>query len=397
MQRGSIWLVCLLAAAFSCGGAGGAGKGATGGAMAGHGGGGGAGAIGDTGGVAGTAGPGSGGHGTGGAGTGGATGAGGATGTGGAAGAGVGGGAAGTGGHAAHDAGADATGGTSTACAVAVDGGTAACTTQIVSDHDYDIFCALKADGRMNCWGSEQNDYFFKEPYDTTWPDAIAKAPPDLVQLSVSNGLEGQPGYLLCGVDRAGTGTCWNNQAKKTIGQGLKAITTSIFGICALDTNAAITACDANLTAPPASGVYAEILPSELYVAALDVAGVPFEPTFTGPTGTYVDLAVNDAHRVAAVRSDGAVVASSSGQAPVIQLGSFTHVAVDYQGRACAIDSSGELTCFPIESSPSPPALTPPAGPFVRIAGGESTFCAVRPTGTTACFGDVPIDVPPGW
>ncbi|HLK92532.1 MAG TPA: hypothetical protein VKZ18_21740 [Polyangia bacterium] len=41
--------------------------------------------------------------------------------------------------------------------------------------------------------------------------------------------------------------------------------------------------------------------------------------------------------------------------------------------------------------------LAPPAGPFVQIVGGGSTFCAVRRTGTTTCFGDHPIDVPPGW
>ena len=384
--RLAIFALCLVG---SCGGSSAAGNGGAGGGVAGRGGGGGSVGSGGAAGAGGATGLG------GASNAGGQSGAGGMAGAGGGAGAGI--GAAATGGHGVRDAGADAVGGASAACAVAVDGGTIACTTEIVSGHDNDVYCALKADGRMNCWGSDRYD-LSKPPYDATWPAAIAKAPPNLVQLSVSNGLESDTtGYLLCGVDREGTGTCWDNQGSKTMGQGLKAVTTSLFGTCVLDVHGAITACDAGLTAPPASGVYAEILPSESYVAALDIAGVPFEPTFTAPAGTYVDLAVNDAHRVAAVRSDGAVVASFSGEDPVIRLGSFTHVAVDYEGRACAIDSGGEVICWPIETNGSLPALAPPPGPFVRIAGAEATFCAVRPTGMTACFGDVPIEVPAGW
>jgi hypothetical protein len=38
-----------------------------------------------------------------------------------------------------------------------------------------------------------------------------------------------------------------------------------------------------------------------------------------------------------------------------------------------------------------------PAGPFVQIVGGDTSFCALRRSGTTACWGDHDIVVPAGW
>ncbi|HVV53045.1 MAG TPA: hypothetical protein VHO06_25530, partial [Polyangia bacterium] len=300
-------------------------------------------------------------------------------------------------GHAARDAGADAADGGGAGCTVAVDGGTVACTTQIVSAHDYDLYCALKADGRINCWGSDGYAFVFP-PYGTIWTTAIAKAPPHLVQLAMTNGLTSDPmNHLLCGVDREGTGTCWSDQGSKTIGQGLRAIATSIFGLCTLDATGAV-ACGTAFVAPPATGVYARIVASEELAGALDVAGVPFYPYATFPAGTYVDIAANDARHVAAVRSDGAAVFLGPGPgAPTVRSGSFTHAAVDYNGRGCAIDAAGAITCWASAADGGVPAPTPPAGTFVQIAGATETFCAVRTSGTTACFGDTPIEAPAGW
>ncbi|HEY4394896.1 MAG TPA: hypothetical protein VGP64_12585 [Polyangia bacterium] len=293
----------------------------------------------------------------------------------------------------AADAGEDAT----ATCAVAVDGGTAACTTRIVSGNDNDIYCALKADGRLNCWAADGLAFLFTPGGGYGWSDAIATAPPNLVQLSMTNALSqaGVTSSLLCGVDSAGQGSCWGGQAK-VMGQGLKAVILSEFGTCTLSVAGGVSCQPQVSGAPPASRAWARILPSETLVAALDVNGAPYYPYQTFPAGTYVDIAANDNQRVGAVRSDGTAVAigpAGTSEKP----GTFSRIAVDYSGRACAIDASGEVTCWAVDSSSSLPALTPPQGPFVQIAGAESTFCAVRTTGTTVCFGDHPISIPAGW
>jgi hypothetical protein len=294
------------------------------------------------------------------------------------------------------DAGHDAT----APCAVAVDGGMVACTTQIVSGNDNDIYCALKADGRVNCWAAYGYDFLFVPLNGYGWAGAIANAPPGLVQLSMTNIFSqagGRTPYLLCGVDSGGQGSCWADASPVAMGQGLKAVILSEFGTCTLSVAGAITCKQQVDGVPPASQVWDRILPSEMLVAALDVTGAPYYPYVTFPSGTYVDIAANDAQRVAAVRSDGTVVSFRSDVDPVSWPGSFTRVAVDYMGDVCALDRAGEIACWSVLLPDAALTFTPPPGPFVKIVGGEMTFCALRGNGTTVCFGDRAVTVPAGW
>jgi hypothetical protein len=407
MRRGSTLLLSFLLATGSCGGgSSGSGKGGASGRPGGGFGGGVAGGAGSSGQAGSGAAAGQRGGGAGATGasagvggssaTGGAPGVGGAAGIGGDGGAGAGVAGAGGGGRdggTATDAGQDA----ATACAVAVDGGRVACTTRIVSGNDNDIYCALKADGRINCWAADGLGFLFMTGYG--WSDALATAPPNLVQLSMTNAFTESGGpipYLLCGVDNGGKGICWGGGPPVTIGQGLEAVVLSQFGTCTLDATGAVSCGQQIRSVPPSSQVWARILPSEQLVAALDVNGAPYYPYDTFPDGTYLDIAANDAQRVGAIRSDGTAVTIIPGTT-VEKSGTFTHIALDYSGRACAIDASGEVTCWAAEANVSMPAFTPPPGPFVQIAGAESTFCAVRTTGTTVCFGDHAVSVPAGW
>lgn len=98
------------------------------------------------------------------------------------------------------------------------------------------------------------------------------------------------------------------------------------------------------------------------------------------------------------MRSDGTAVSIAFDDDPIVKPGSFSHIALDYSGRACGLNGAGEVTCWisvPIQN-PAPFGVLP-AGPFVQIVGAESSFCGLRATGTTSCWGDYPIDVPPGW
>jgi hypothetical protein len=288
-------------------------------------------------------------------------------------------------------------------CVVAIDGGDGgdggwtACTNSLVSGNDNDFFCGLKADGRINCWASGPTGSYQVGPYGFL-PPAIAKAPDHLVQLAVTNGTDSSNGAAFCGVDSAGRGTCWNGNGSEDMGGGLKAIVISIWGTCTLDSKGTV-ACGPEFVPMPASAIpYTKILASEEQIAALDEAGVPSYPNDTFPPGTYLDIGTNDNDRVGAVRSDGTAVSIVADADPIVKSGSFVHIALDYVGRACALDRAGQVTCWiaaPIQNPAPLGAL--PAGPFVQIVGATSSFCALRDTGTTTCWGDDPIDVPPGW
>jgi hypothetical protein len=284
-----------------------------------------------------------------------------------------------------------------TPCRVAVDGGTMACTNSIVSGNDNDFFCGLKDDGRINCWGSDPSGAYLVGPYGFLMP-AIAKAPDHLVQLAVTNGIGSSNGEAFCGVDNLGRGTCWDATITKDMGGGLKAIVLSEWGTCMLDSNGAVTCGPEFLPAPSSAVPFTKILASEDSIAALDQAGVPRYPNDTFPSGTYTDIATNDNDRVGAVRSDGTAVSIVLGDDPIVKSGSFTHIALDYEGRACALDRAGEVTCWIAAPAQNPAPLGAlPAGPFVQIVGAEASFCGLRDTGTTTCWGDNPVDVPAGW
>jgi hypothetical protein len=285
-----------------------------------------------------------------------------------------------------------------TPCAVAIDGGTMACTNSIVSGNDNDFFCGLKDDGRINCWGSDPLGTYFVGPYGFLMP-AIARARAHLVQLAVTNGAgPATNGEAFCGVDGAGRGTCWDGNISKDMGGGLKAVVLSIWGTCTLDTEGAV-ACGPEFEQVPGSGVaYEKILASEDFVATLDETGLPHYPNKSFPAGVYVDIATNDADRVGAVSSDGTALSIVQAADPIVKSGTFAHIALDYSGRACALDRAGEVTCWIAEPTRNPAPLgAPPAGPFVQIVGAEASFCGLRDTGTTTCWGDYPFDVPAGW
>jgi len=282
---------------------------------------------------------------------------------------------------------ADRPGGDAAPCSVAVDGGTLPCTEALAAANEYDYFCGLKA-GSLQCWGSTTQAFFVTE-----LAPVVAAAPGDLAQLAVTDSLTDTPTF--CGVDRSGRGTCWGTAGSTSLGTNLRAATLSRYGSCALHDDGSVT-CGALVSPPPGGHSFSQIVASEDLEAAIDTAGVPSLDNATFPAGLYTEIAASNARRVAAVRSDGAAV-SIFVNSTIVKMGSFAHVAVDDSGRACALDAAGAITCWSTSGAAAVPFSDLPAGPFVRIVGAYSTFCALRATGTTACWGDARVDVPAGW
>jgi hypothetical protein len=274
------------------------------------------------------------------------------------------------------------------ACATSLDGGNG-CTTTLAASNGYDFFCGVKDGAAVKCWGSAAAASTV-----TLTAPVVAASPAGLRSLSISNAVATDQTF--CGVDGAGRASCWNTGGTQSLGTGVRSVTVSSVGVCRLFLDGSL-ACDTGITRPTGS-LYLQIAASEDVLAALDAPRAVFFPSVTFPTGTYDEVAANDGRRVGAVRDDDGAVVTFHGTTQMVHTGSFAHVALDGANRACAIGTTGEVTCWSIDASaPAPGFASLPSGPFLQIVGAKASFCALRPTGTTACWGDQAIDVPAGW
>jgi hypothetical protein len=274
-------------------------------------------------------------------------------------------------------------------CTVSVDGGRLPCTTTLAAAGAYDYFCGLKG-GAMNCWGSTPIAVLVEQ----TEP-AVAAAPPNLAQLAVSN--DAPADHTFCGVDESTHGFCWTGSTTRDLGTSLRAAVVSFAGACRLGLDGSAE-CDLGIYTVPTPPPYVQIVLSDDNLFGLDTTGVPSFPQITFPPGIYTELAANNAYRIGAVRLDGTAVTFLTAGQSMLRSGSYLHLALDYSGRACGIDRAGALSCWLIDSTSTATLFTNlPTGPFVQIVGGGASFCALRASGTTACWGDQEIVVPAGW
>jgi len=272
-------------------------------------------------------------------------------------------------------------------CRVQVDAGSVPCTTALSAAAAYDYFCGLKG-GVLNCWGSSPVGSLV-----VAAAPIVAAAPPNLVQMAMSaNALTD---HTFCGVDESTRGSCWTDAGNRDLGTGLRAVSVSPWGACKLAMDGTV-ACDNGISLVSPTPPYVEIVVSDDALFGLEQTGVPSFAFATFSPGSYTEITANVGYRLGAIRSDGTAV-TTTGSA-MTRSGSYLHLAVDSVGRACAIDQTGNLNCW-ISQTTSTASLfaSLPPGPFAQIVGGGASFCALRATGTSACWGDQEIVVPEGW
>jgi hypothetical protein len=263
-------------------------------------------------------------------------------------------------------------------------------TEKIVSAGLWDFYCGLKA-GRVQCWSD-------LELWTTLYAPLVAKAPPDLVELFMSEVVNSEP--ALCGIDVRGKGTCWGAQsAALDLGDGVKSIGISRYGTCAVKADGALS-CTGALQPPPRDRRYVHIRGWADFSLGLDDTGMPassLHGIYEFPAATYVRIAMMSSAPPAAIRSDGALVYLGRSGTPAMERpGPFVDVTLTWRGHLCAVDAAGDVTCFSVDPNAPPPPVAPP-GPFKQIAAGVDSLCGLRRNGTTTCWGDKPVTVPAGW
>jgi hypothetical protein len=289
----------------------------------------------------------------------------------------------------AIDTGADASPATETGrpCSVTTAAGvTMPCTDRVVSLSLANAYCGLKA-GQMRCWSDQ-------EYFDNLLAPVAAKAPPGLVSIAAAETVLDEP--IFCGLDAQGNGTCWGAATMTSLGGDLASAVLSRYGTCALHRDGRV-ACAGAFPGLPKDHRYVQIAVAADFLIGLDDAGAPINsaPYPQIPPGVYRRVAVLGGTG-AAVRDDGTLIYMAWPD-PVVFPGTFVDLTFQYLDRLCGLDRAGDVECFPLATGGGPAALVPPPGPFVEVAAGSSTMCGLRPTGTTTCWGDVPVAVPDGW
>jgi hypothetical protein len=262
-------------------------------------------------------------------------------------------------------------------------------TEKIVSAGLWDFYCGLKA-GRLQCWSD-------LELWTNMFAPVIAKAPPELVEIIMSESMDSDP--VLCGIDVRGKGTCWGARTTLDVGEGVKSIAISRYGTCTVKADGAL-GCTNGLAPPRRDRRYVQIRAWADFSLGIDDAGMAVS-SFRGPDdfpeASYVRIAMMSSSPPAAIRSDGALVNLGRSGMPAMEMpGPFVDVTLTYRGHLCAVGAGGEVTCFSVEPNAPPPPVAPP-GPFKQIAAGANSLCGLRRDGTTVCWGDKQLAVPAGW
>jgi hypothetical protein len=255
----------------------------------------------------------------------------------------------------------------------------------LVGTHLDDAYCGLKAGGQLRCWT-------YDEAFDKQLAPIVAKAPPGLVQIALSDTFLSDP--VLCGVDAQGNGTCWGANTWTDLGGGVVSAVLSRYGTCALYQDGRAK-CALGFSELPPDRRYVQIAVSADFAIGLDDTGTPIPPLFIPPPSGIFRRIAEFSSSGAALRDDGALV-YLHWQGPVVMPGAFVELAFAYRENLCGIDTAGEIACFALVAGrPQPP--TPPPGPFVQIAASSRSMCGLRPTGTTTCWGETAVRLPDGW
>jgi alpha-tubulin suppressor-like RCC1 family protein len=232
--------------------------------------------------------------------------------------------------------------------------------------------CAIRTDGTLACWGSDEDGQ---------------ATPPAGTFGAVSAGW----GHT-CAIRTDGTLACWradSDQATPPAGT-FSAVSAGGIHTCAIqsDDTLACWGYDEDGQATPPAGTFRAVSAGLHHTCAirsddtLACWGYDGNGQATPPAGTFSAVDAGDWH-TCAIRTDGTLacwgVDSDQATPPA---GTFSAVSAG-DVHNCAIRTDGTLACWGMGSDQA----TPPAGTFSAVSAGGGHTCAIRTDGTLACWG----------
>jgi len=253
--------------------------------------------------------------------------------------------------------------------------------------------CAVKADGRLTCFGLATNDFFA--------PQFRSRIPVGtFVDVDVADELNGGAASraAVCATDATGLTKCWGIDGTYNTGN-LRSVAANLYGTCGITESGAVYCpmADSTLHPPTDPGPYVDLDISNVHLFAVREDGSLFTWAEYDalPAGKYVQVSAGG-DSACAVRDDGTLGCNNRILVPEgLASARFTRVAVEYYQRVCGILRDGRIACFSARSDIE--SFEPPEGAFVRITAASSGMCAIRRDGSLVCWGDNPLAPPDGW
>lgn len=235
-----------------------------------------------------------------------------------------------------------------------------------------DHACVTDADDLVTCWG---NTFFGQH------------LAPDIPLTSLAAGT-----VHTCGLDSSGAIECWGADFGGVLSPPAGSWSSLASGpshLCALDADGQ-AACWGIVPAQLPAGSYSDLGLALDTTCAIRTDGtlvcVGDNPALTRtPAGTFVDLAVGDAHACARTEALDTVCWGVGDSGQLTPLTAELQSITVGGGHACALDLDGIVRCWGTEGQGQTSA---PAGSYDKLASGLEFSCALDAAGAMTCWGD---------
>lgn len=211
-----------------------------------------------------------------------------------------------------------------------------------------DVACALDSSGVPSCWGRGFPGCERTEAGCPEFDELTLRPPPEDVRFSGLGVFDWQG----CGVEVDGQALhCWSGPVLDFVIEPVSEVVVSGDTVCTIDSDG-LALCASRREDP------------------------------SGPVEPVSAVALAGGTRCGISRLDGRAVCWEIDQEglvppPVV----LTSLSLSTGGTGCGIDEQGELMCWGV-----PPSESPPSGRFVDVEVGVGSACAQRPAGTVECW-----------
>jgi hypothetical protein len=246
------------------------------------------------------------------------------------------------------------------------------CAHDLVAQKETGFVCALYGGSNVYCVGGEAE-----------W-NPVFETPLDLGAPTSSIAVEADISAAICFVQNGSIG-CTQTYSPETVNDCSRV---------AIDQGALCSLCDGHMSCTDSAQTEVDdvrtMVISDSFVTWLTMDG-SIESALGSPLmpGSYVHLDVDDEIRACGVRQDGALVCATSGgnnAAFLEQPGDYIQVSAGYAGRRCALTAGGEVDCFEFSDQGFSPAFSPEGSSFVQVVSASDKSCALSRAGKVQCW-----------
>jgi hypothetical protein len=249
------------------------------------------------------------------------------------------------------------------------------CAIDLAGSAELSIFCAVKADGAIVCWGDEflLNDLLPVPAATGTWRRVFV-------------GDDRGGAFMMCAIDDLSVAKCWesNNGASNFL--GFREMVVGQYGTFGIDEDGGLRAFDVKSVEdllgnlPP--GPFVHLTLNDDRLLALEENGT-VHSRLAFPDGVFRDMTSSN-NGVCGVTTDGRVLCNPPANAEFLFADErFVDIEMQEVGDACGITEERAVKCWDPQTNE---ARESPEGEFTRLAASRGT-CGIRTDGSVTCWG----------